>query len=351
MSENNKKYIDEHIDSEMFEFVQKDEKIYDKKFETKPIGYFKDAMIRFSKNKTNVTATIILFTLIMLSILVPILTTKNYQKQESVLSLLPPRIPLLEKVGIADGTRKYSDVSVDLETVGEIESHPDWGYPKGKNRDYIIDGTLTNKVESCTISSEDCKGGENKLILNASKSAAAIISAKSTPVVNEDGEIQYSDSGKIRYRKVPVLFNMYKGLEGQIDIDVHSFAGEQFELNIKVVENVNPSAELIDLYELEQFTVTTITEPGIHTITFADIFSSINNQNAMYLASPIIIELRGTVNEANVILNSISHTFGDETLTHSGYSLSEYSLVPNDDYSALYVRQNGTLQTANFVYD
>ena len=76
---------EEHIEKSQFEFVQAEEKIYDKKFQTKPIGYFKDAMIRFAKNRTNVIATTILGILILLSIFVPILSTKNAEVLESQL--------------------------------------------------------------------------------------------------------------------------------------------------------------------------------------------------------------------------------------------------------------------------
>ena len=80
MDINNKTDVDlTQIDlkPEDFEFVQRDERIFDKKFETEPTGYFRDAFSRFLRNKTNVVATIILFTLILLSVFVPMLTTKN----------------------------------------------------------------------------------------------------------------------------------------------------------------------------------------------------------------------------------------------------------------------------------
>lgn len=41
----------EHIPLEKFEFVNQGERISDQKFEDKPIGYFKDAWIRFRKIK------------------------------------------------------------------------------------------------------------------------------------------------------------------------------------------------------------------------------------------------------------------------------------------------------------
>ena len=70
-----KNYID--IPKEMFEFTQKDEKITDKKFDTKPIGYFKDAMIRFSKNKGSVVSFIIIGIIILYAIFIPMLVPAN----------------------------------------------------------------------------------------------------------------------------------------------------------------------------------------------------------------------------------------------------------------------------------
>ena len=70
-----KNYID--IPKEMFEFTQKNEKITDKKFDTKPIGYFKDAMIRFSKNKGSVISFIIIGIIILYAIFIPMLVPSN----------------------------------------------------------------------------------------------------------------------------------------------------------------------------------------------------------------------------------------------------------------------------------
>jgi oligopeptide transport system permease protein len=48
------------IDKNKFKLIQLDEKIHDTKFETKAIGYFGDALRRFSRNKSSVVAFIIL---------------------------------------------------------------------------------------------------------------------------------------------------------------------------------------------------------------------------------------------------------------------------------------------------
>ena len=42
------------IPAEKFRFIQQNEKIHDERIKTKPIGYFKDAWLRFVRNKSAV---------------------------------------------------------------------------------------------------------------------------------------------------------------------------------------------------------------------------------------------------------------------------------------------------------
>lgn len=78
MEKNNKDYM--NIPKEKFEFYQRDDSIHDKKFDTKPMGYFKDAMIRFSRNKSSVAAAVIILFLILFAVFVPILCANNYNR-------------------------------------------------------------------------------------------------------------------------------------------------------------------------------------------------------------------------------------------------------------------------------
>ena len=55
----------ESIPAEKFRFVNQDERIHDKKFDDKPIGYFKDAWIRFKKSKASVVAAIIILLILL----------------------------------------------------------------------------------------------------------------------------------------------------------------------------------------------------------------------------------------------------------------------------------------------
>lgn len=102
----------DNIPKEMFEFANQGEKLTDKKFDTKPIGYFKDAWLRFKKNKASVFASIIILIIILYAILVPLFTF-NYDVtfMDSRYAKKGPRNTTLRNIGIADGgvTSEYSE--------------------------------------------------------------------------------------------------------------------------------------------------------------------------------------------------------------------------------------------------
>ncbi|MBP5551017.1 MAG: ABC transporter permease [Bacilli bacterium] len=75
-NENKNLYLD--IPKEKFKFANADRVIHDKELETKPIGFFKDAMIRFKKNKSSVVASFIILLLVLYAIFVPIVFKNNY---------------------------------------------------------------------------------------------------------------------------------------------------------------------------------------------------------------------------------------------------------------------------------
>ncbi len=160
------------ISKEQFEFVQSNEKIFDKEFETKPIGYFQDAMIRFVKNKTNVVATSILIILILMSVFQPVLTTKNYTRIEPAVAFLPSRIPFLENFGIADGTGSFRDQPVEISTINQETGF--LGNPIGFNPTYIIDETREYSTLGCGDFSPSCQGGQTVLRLLASTQAMTV---------------------------------------------------------------------------------------------------------------------------------------------------------------------------------
>ncbi len=92
----------------------KDQRAYAEKIDGKPIGYLKDAMIRFSKNIASVTALVMLLIIVLFTLFGPVFS--SYSSDETYLQsqYLAPKIPGLEHLGIADGikTRDFQERSL-----------------------------------------------------------------------------------------------------------------------------------------------------------------------------------------------------------------------------------------------
>ena len=74
-----KKHTDyTNIPKEKFQFYDRSEAIHDKQLETKPVGFFKDAMMRFCRNRSSLIAAIILLFLILFALVVPVVSNNNY---------------------------------------------------------------------------------------------------------------------------------------------------------------------------------------------------------------------------------------------------------------------------------
>ncbi|MCQ2427586.1 MAG: ABC transporter permease [Clostridia bacterium] len=97
------------ISSEKFRFVNNGERITDVKLETKPVGYFKDALQRFGKNKASIVATVIISLIILYAFLVPLFTfSHDAQFRDNYYKMKEPRIDKIAKMklGFLDGGRK-----------------------------------------------------------------------------------------------------------------------------------------------------------------------------------------------------------------------------------------------------
>ncbi len=98
------------IDSSLLEFA-KDHKFEFDRVEGEAIGFFKDAWRRLISKKTTIVSMIVLCILVFGSLIFPLISPYQYNKQVladefsiSEVKELPPRFPGLEKLGIANGT-------------------------------------------------------------------------------------------------------------------------------------------------------------------------------------------------------------------------------------------------------
>ena len=93
-----------HIPKEKFSFIHEGERLSDKKFEGKPIGYFKDAWIRFRKNKASVVAAIIIICIVLYSFVMPFfITSHDATFMCGTYAKKPGRVTWLRDFGIATG--------------------------------------------------------------------------------------------------------------------------------------------------------------------------------------------------------------------------------------------------------
>ena len=152
-----------NIPSEKFEFVNSGDKIHDTKFETKPIGYFKDALIRFCKNKASVVAFIIIIFIVLFALIVPITTPKSkatvmdtYYKKNA-----PRNVFLKETLGIMGGTKnlEQNERALILELAKGV------GAEFNVNTDTITIGESMNSYYQPVT--KYSYGGENSLGVNS----------------------------------------------------------------------------------------------------------------------------------------------------------------------------------------
>lgn len=87
-----------------FSLAQKDAKLTDLRFDTKPIGYFKDAWIRFRKSRAAVVGAIIIILIVLFGIFMPIISDKQAGTTDMGYRYMRPYSQTLSHLNIATGT-------------------------------------------------------------------------------------------------------------------------------------------------------------------------------------------------------------------------------------------------------
>ena len=111
------------IPAEKFKFVQQDQKIYDQKFDTKPVGYLADAFRRFRKNKSSVFGGIVILLLILFAIFVPVFSRYEISDRDGYYAYCLPRNELFMSMGI-DFWNGYKTDTVNQQKKDMLEGIP-----------------------------------------------------------------------------------------------------------------------------------------------------------------------------------------------------------------------------------
>lgn len=108
------------IPAEKLRLVQKDRKLFDQKLETKPIGYFKDAWLRFKKDRSAVVAFVLIVILLLFSLIVPLFSSMNVGFRDGYYRKVLPKLPVLEGTGFWDGTTVQTETQAGYDYLNSI---------------------------------------------------------------------------------------------------------------------------------------------------------------------------------------------------------------------------------------
>ncbi len=91
---------DYKISSEKFVFHQTESDLHDKKLETKPVTYFRDALNRFARNKASILAAVIIAILVLFAIIGPLVSPFTVSYEDANYAYVLPRNSLFYDLGI-----------------------------------------------------------------------------------------------------------------------------------------------------------------------------------------------------------------------------------------------------------
>ena len=108
-----------NMPKEKFVFAVREGKIADKKLDTKPVGYFRDAMRRFKKNKSSVAAAIIILILFLFAFIVPLTSNYTVDDRDGYYKMVLPKSKLFAWAGW-DGCTEQSESQAGYDYYGSI---------------------------------------------------------------------------------------------------------------------------------------------------------------------------------------------------------------------------------------
>ena len=92
-----------NVPQEKFTLVNENRPLKDKELVTKPVGYFRDAFNRFSRNKGSVVATIVIGILVLYALLVPIFSQYTVSYSDPYYVHVLPKTHLTQHINFLDG--------------------------------------------------------------------------------------------------------------------------------------------------------------------------------------------------------------------------------------------------------
>ena len=107
-----------NLPKEKFVLVNENKRLHDKELVTKPVGFFKDAMYRFAKNKGSIVAAIVIGVLILFAVIAPIISPYTVAYNDVNYAYCLPKLFNSENFDFLDGAK-----NVDTNFVTFVEDY------------------------------------------------------------------------------------------------------------------------------------------------------------------------------------------------------------------------------------
>ena len=133
-----------NIPKEKFQLVNHGERISDKKFDTKAMGSFADAMQRFKKNKSSVVAAFIILFLVVFAIVTPALSNYDVNFRDGYYKMVLPKSNLFSFLGW-DGCKNQEESQAGYEYLNAI------GLENGTSAVKKVKGTFIDETSGKTF--------------------------------------------------------------------------------------------------------------------------------------------------------------------------------------------------------
>lgn len=104
--------VPEKIEKHRFDPAPKDQSDLER-IEKPQLSFAKDAWLRVRKNKAAIVSAVLLFLVVVMAIIGPYLSKFDPYAQNVAHGNLPPRVPVLEDIGIFDGSQKIGGVETN----------------------------------------------------------------------------------------------------------------------------------------------------------------------------------------------------------------------------------------------
>ena len=133
-----------NIPAEQLEFAHTGKRLMDEEIKSISRGFFADAMFRLKKNKAAIAAFWVLCVIVFMAIFGPMMSGYTFSQQHADFINMPPRIPYVEKLGIANGSRVLPNRRLD--TLEDTSKYPE-GCILGYSNLHEVRGVVMVDVE------------------------------------------------------------------------------------------------------------------------------------------------------------------------------------------------------------